>query len=108
MEESIAEYVAELRRLATDCEFGDYLGEALRDRLVCGTRSSSVQKRLLSEADLTFKRALEIAQAMEAAESNVKSGYRGINKETLHQFTEGREESIVSARAMFPLWSDEP
>ena len=59
MEESIAEYVAELRRLATDCEFGDYLGEALRDRLVCGMRSSSVQKRLLSEADLTFKRALE-------------------------------------------------
>ena len=73
MEESIAEYVAELRRLATDCEFGDYLGEALRDRLVCGMRSCSVQKRLLSEADLTFKRALEIAQAMEAAESNVKS-----------------------------------
>ena len=29
--ESISEYVAELRRLATHCEFGDYLQQALRD-----------------------------------------------------------------------------
>ena len=34
--ESIADYVAELRRLATHCEFGEYLNDALRDRLVCG------------------------------------------------------------------------
>jgi len=32
----IAEYVAELRSLAAHCDFGDYLEEALRDRLVCG------------------------------------------------------------------------
>ena len=31
--ESIAEYMAELRRLATHCEFKTYLNEALRDRL---------------------------------------------------------------------------
>ena len=34
--ESILEYVAELRRLATHCEFGEYRDQALRDRLVCG------------------------------------------------------------------------
>ena len=42
--ESILEYVAELRRLAVHCEFAAYLDQALRDRLVCGLRSESIQK----------------------------------------------------------------
>ena len=49
--ESIAEYVAELRRLATHCEFKTYLNEALRDRLVWGIRDESVQRRLLAVKD---------------------------------------------------------
>ena len=53
-DESIAEYVAELRRLSTNCKFGATLNDALRDRLVCGMRNTSAQKRLLAEADLTF------------------------------------------------------
>ena len=38
--ESVAEYLAELRRLAARCAFGNYLEEALRDRLVCGCAAS--------------------------------------------------------------------
>ena len=71
--ESVAMYVAELRRLATHCAFEAYLEEALRDRLVCGLRSESTQKRLLSEADLTLARAVEIAQSMEAAHKNAQA-----------------------------------
>ena len=47
---TIAEYIAELWRLATNCEFGEYLNDALRDRLVCGLRNMGIQKWLLSEA----------------------------------------------------------
>jgi len=67
--ESISEYVAELRRLATHCEFGDYLEQALRDRLFCGIRHKNTQKRLLSEANLTLTKATEIARSVEAAET---------------------------------------
>ena len=70
--ESIAEYIAELRCLAISCEFGKYLNDALRDRLVCGLRNTGIQKRLLSEASLTLAKAGEIAQGMEAAEKNAK------------------------------------
>ena len=35
-DESISEYVAELRRLVTHHEFGNYLQQALRNRFVCG------------------------------------------------------------------------
>ena len=67
-DESIAVYVAELRKLTINCDFGDYLEEALRDRFVCGLRSEPTQKQLLTEAELTFKRAVEIAKGIEAAD----------------------------------------
>ena len=70
--ESVVEYLAELRRLATHCEFKDYLAEALRNQLVCGLRSESIQKNLLARADLTLTKAIEIAQGMEAAERNAQ------------------------------------
>ena len=73
MGESIAEYVAELRRLTTHCQYGTHLNEALRDRLVCGVRNMAIQKKLLSEADLTLARAIEIAQGMETAEKSARS-----------------------------------
>ena len=41
--ESISNYIAELRRLATHCEFGEYLDQALRDRLVCGIHHENTQ-----------------------------------------------------------------
>ena len=71
--ESLAEYIAELRRLAARCNFGTYLDDALRDRLVCGLRSESVQKRLLSESDLDLSKAVRIANAMEAAHNDTQT-----------------------------------
>ena len=71
--ESVSEYVAELRRLASRCSFGEYLEEALRDRLVCGLRSESTQKKLLSEEDLTLDRAIHAAQNLESAQKHAQT-----------------------------------
>lgn len=68
--ESITEYVAELRRLTTHCQYGAHLEEALRDRLVCGMREVHTQKKLLAIEDLTLAKALKIAQGEEAADRN--------------------------------------
>ena len=68
--ETISEYLAELRRLATKCKFEDttdFLEESLRDRFVIGLRAESTRKRLLTEQKLTFSRAMEIAQSVETA-----------------------------------------
>ena len=69
--ESISSFVAELRSLAKDCDFGASLEENLRDCLVCGIADSSIQRRLLSEPNLTFKKAFEIAQSHESAAKNI-------------------------------------
>ena len=47
--QSVAKCIAELQRLATNCDFGEYLNDALRDYLVCGLRNTGIQKQLLSE-----------------------------------------------------------
>ena len=54
LNESVAEYIAELRKLALHCEFGEFLKDALRDGLVCGLRNADVQKQLLAQTDLTL------------------------------------------------------
>ena len=64
--ETVAEYKAELHKLATHCAFGDYLSEAIRDCIVCELHSESTQKRLLAEDNLTQAKMIEIAQGMEA------------------------------------------
>ena len=70
--ESVADYVAALRKLSTHCQFGAFLDDALRDRFVCGLRYEATQKKLLVEAKLTFSGAVEIAKSMESAAFRTK------------------------------------
>ena len=70
--ESVATFVSELRLLSEFCNFGDSLDSMLRDRLVCGIQDENIQKRLLAEKRLTFAKAMELAQGMEAATKNVR------------------------------------
>jgi len=74
--ESIATYVAELRKTAEHCDYGAVLNDMLRDRLVCGMSSRGIQRRLLMEHSLTFEKALEIALAAEAADKDSASYWR--------------------------------
>ena len=73
--ESIADYVAELRRLASTCNFAHFLDDAMRERLVCGLVNESCHRRLLADADgtTTFARVTELAQGFEQAENNPKA-----------------------------------
>ena len=70
--ETIAAFVAELRKLSEFCNFRDKLDEMLRDRIVCGINHLAMQRRLLSETDLTLAKTLEVAQGLEAAEKSSK------------------------------------
>lgn len=69
--EGVATYVAGLRKLTEHCNFGETLPEMLRDRLVCGINDEKIQRRLLSEPELTFKKSVDIALAIESASKHV-------------------------------------
>ena len=70
--ETIQQYVAELRSLSEHSDFRDQLEEMMRDRLVCGVNDERIQRRPLAESRLDFKKALELATAMEIADKNMR------------------------------------
>ena len=86
MDESIAEYVAELHKLTLNCDFKDHLDEALRDRFVCGLRSEATKKQLLTDSELTFTRTVEIAKGMEAADKKSRQ-FKGATDGTKNKLT---------------------
>ena len=97
--ETIAGFVAELRKLTTHCKFEDttdFLDESLRDRFVCGLRSESVRKHLFKEEKLTFAKAVDLAQTLETASKDaqmkadrVPSGNSAVHKVTSPSQKEG-------------------
>jgi len=54
------DFIAELRRLAKTCNFGNYLETAIRDYFVCGLCDSKCQKGLLCREGLTVDIAQEL------------------------------------------------
>ncbi|UYV66185.1 hypothetical protein LAZ67_4000640 [Cordylochernes scorpioides] len=77
--ESVSEYLRELRHLAMDCTFGEMLEVVLRDRFVAGIKSEGLQKKLLQEDDdVTLDRVISIAVSFELAEQNAKELQDGL------------------------------
>ena len=75
--ESVAEYVAELRGLASSSVFGAFLDEALGDCFVCGLRNNATRRKLLTKLKLTFVRAVELAQSIQQVDKYSKSFHTG-------------------------------
>ena len=70
--ETVAAFVAALRRLAKDCNFGDSMSRILRDKIVFSIGDDTIQKKLLDETKLTYERAVELAESAEAAAKGQK------------------------------------
>jgi len=93
--ETVADFVAELRRLAEDCNFDSALERMLRDRIVCGINDDAIQKKLLAEEKLTYKRAVELAQGTEAANkhhSEMKTPFKSEPVQTVIPRAAGQTE----------------
>ena len=70
--ESIDAYVAELRKLAKGCNYGDQEDRMIRDRILVGTNSAEVQKELLKNTTLNLKIAIETARSHEASKHQLQ------------------------------------
>ena len=67
-------FLAEWRRLADPCNFGQFVTRALRDRFIAGIKDEHIQEKLLTvpNEELTLQRAFQIAESHEAASRNVR------------------------------------
>ena len=71
-DESIADFVAGLKKLVSSCNFGTYLNDALRDKFVEGMHDCEIQRELLQKRKLDFKTAVETALAYELTSRTAK------------------------------------
>ena len=83
-------FIAELRKLSEHCAFDAVLNDTIRDRLVCGLQSEAIQKRLLTESNLTLQKAIEISVSMEMAakEAQGLSSSNRLHKVSVEKQTE--------------------
>ena len=69
----------------------------LRDRLVCGINDDYIQRRLLSEPRLNFKKAMELALGLETAVKNARelqsSGREFASMEGVNKLDSGDSEA---------------
>src|SRR5258705_1137017 len=80
-DESITEYITQLRKLSEHCKFSD-LNERLRDQMVAGVFDDKMQCRLLEQRDeLSFDSALKIAISFETAKGDSAKLRRAVEKE---------------------------
>ena len=70
--ETISEYVAVLRDLASTCDFGDFLNDALCDQIIEKINNHKIRERLLAEEHLTLDGAIRIAKRLEGAIRDAK------------------------------------
>ena len=71
--ETIDQYVTDLKKKAQTCEFQNLKDGLIRDRVVCGICCNQTCSRLLKEPDLTLQKAIDICKANEATSKQMKS-----------------------------------
>ncbi|XP_060810048.1 uncharacterized protein K02A2.6-like [Amyelois transitella] len=71
--ESLTEYLQALKHLAVTCNFGNRLEEDLRDQFVSGLASELLRSRIFAERTIDYKKAVELALALEAADRHAET-----------------------------------
>ncbi|PIK56894.1 hypothetical protein BSL78_06220 [Apostichopus japonicus] len=91
-DDTIDQYITELRTRAKTCEFGTLCDSLIRDRIVCGIHDNALRERLLRDPKLTLDTAIQTCRASEATKSHVQG---------LHQ-TEATNVDVVSKQTHDP------
>ncbi|XP_061717535.1 uncharacterized protein LOC133525258 [Cydia pomonella] len=87
--ETIEQYVFDLKKLSTSCEFGTLCDSLIKDRLICGIASKAIRERLLREADLTLEQAMEICRAAIVSKVYSEKIVEDSQEKSVHNITTG-------------------
>ena len=71
--ESTLQYVAALRELRVNCDFGALADDMIRDQIIEKTTTPRIRERLLLETNLTLAKAINIASLIENALAEAKN-----------------------------------
>ena len=66
------DFVTELKKLSSECEFDNLQDSLIKDMIVCGTKDNSLRERLLRECDLTLSKAISAGHAAEETRKHAR------------------------------------
>ena len=70
--ESLDEFVANLKHLAATCEFGNLRDELTRDRIVWGIHDNNLRARMLQKKALTLTQAVDLRRSFKQVQVQIK------------------------------------
>ena len=71
--ETITEYIAALRDLASTCDFGDFLDDAICDQMIEKMYNHKIRERLLADQNIDLEKGIVIAVRLENAIRDTKT-----------------------------------
>ena len=89
--QSIADFVAQLRKLSEYCRFDATLDDMLHNRIVCGCRDKRLQCKLLAESELSFAQHLQQPRRRRRPTMSLHP-----NHQRVHHFTIDRVKCLGS------------
>ena len=66
------DFVTELKKLSSECEFNNLQDSLIKNMIVCGTRDNSLREMLLQECNLTLSKALSAGHAAEETRKHAR------------------------------------
>lgn len=113
-EEPVEDYVARLKEMANNCEYGALTDQLIRDRLVIGTNNRDVRVRLLRESELKLEKAVDICRTYEMTERRLQAiNPTETENEAVHYNREKKswkrkeeEQGTSRRRGEYQEWSD--
>ena len=70
--QSFDEFMTQLKKLSSDCEFREIKNSLLKDIVVIGVTDDSLRERMLREPNLTLERAIALGQSAEQTKIHAK------------------------------------
>lgn len=93
--EAAEKYIADLYRLAENCNFGNFKDELIRDRLVVGIRDLKTSQQLQLDSTLTVEKAKKTIRQKEAVQEQGQELKSGKQSESLEEL----EKTIAELQA---------
>ena len=97
--ESTADFIIRLKRLAVRCEFADHLDRALRDQFIAGLSSSSTRNFLLTKEDTSAQSFNDIVKLALTQESAARAAVQLTSQQEVHKVNHRPVESRSQAQS---------
>lgn len=91
--ESVQDFLTEIKKLAQSCGFGEFLDTALRNQFVYGLENTLIRQRLLEMKDLKLSTAVTTAMSMELCRKENSGMFENKSENSINEVSEKKRFS---------------